>query len=90
MQVAAQPNNSSLIEALIAAGADVNAQDKYGATALMCASHAGKLGNVKALLGSSNIDLKVQNRGGYTALMLAKHYHYDNIVELLKQAGADE
>lgn len=45
-----------MVAALLACGADVNAQDADGATALMCASEYGRLDTVRLLLAQPGCD----------------------------------
>jgi uncharacterized protein len=56
----------------------------------MWSSYRGYTEIVKLLLKASNINVNLRNRGGYTALMLAKFNNYNRIVQLLKNAGAEE
>jgi uncharacterized protein len=55
------------VQRLIAAGADSNARDEDGATALMLAAHAGQLPLVAALL-AAGADVNVNDALGWTAL----------------------
>ena len=72
---------------LLAAGADVDARLENGATALMLASQIGHVGVAPALIaGKADINAKAGN--GATALMLASKYRHQNLVQLLKAAGA--
>jgi uncharacterized protein len=82
--------NIEMMEKLINAGADVNLQDDYGATALMWSCHRGYLDAVKVLLICNDLDLSIKNQGGYTALKLAERNQYPEVVELLRQAGAED
>src|SRR5829696_2452771 len=59
------------VRALLAAGADVNAQDKDGRTALMFAAAAGHVDTVKALL-SKGANPNLKDETGQTALTLAQ------------------
>ena len=73
------------------AGADVNARDRDGNTALMLitdveASEAEKVALVRLLL-RSGADVKAHNKHGYTALMYA--LRYPSVIEVLIEAGAD-
>ena len=68
--------------------ADVNAQDKYGVTALMDASERG-LKEAVALLIAEGADVNAQDNYGDTALMYAALKGYSQIVELLLGNRAD-
>jgi uncharacterized protein len=83
-------DNPRLARYLLEAGAEVNARDKGGATALMWASHRGALETLKVLLECPNIGLNDKNQGGLSALMLARLDRRDAIVQLLENAGAIE
>ncbi len=73
---------------LIAAGADVNAKDKYGQTAIMLASRNGQT-DVVQLLVDAHAELNVTAKYNLSALMLAVINHHGNIVRILVDAGAD-
>lgn len=73
---------------LIAAGADVNAKDKYGQTAIMLASVNGH-SDVVQLLVDARAELDVTAKYNLSALMLAVINHHDHIVRMLVEAGAD-
>ena len=89
LMIAADRNNTVLIQHLIDSGATVNLTDASGATALMWASHRGHLASAKILLATGQVDLLVENQGGYTALMLAEYNQYPEMVALLKQTMGD-
>jgi ankyrin repeat protein len=74
--------------ALIEMGANVNAMDEYGYTALMSAA----LYNQKAmceLLISKGAHVNAQRVNGETALMIAAEWNHKEICELLIANGAD-
>ncbi len=77
------------IKALIAAGADVNAKDKQGVTALMSAAFIGDPDIVKALI-AARADINAQDIQGETPLMKAATL-YGNVdcVKAIIAAGAD-
>jgi hypothetical protein len=82
-------HNSSMVAELLVAGADANAADFHGTTALMNASQLGELDNVQLLL-SHGADINSRNDAGETALMKASVAGRSGvaIVHLLLVAGA--
>ena len=78
---------SDMVPVLIAAGANVNFQNKDGATALMRAAEAGLTNAARILLDAgAQIDLKT--RRGRTALIIAAFHGSVDTVRLLVQRGA--
>lgn len=67
LTLAANRGNTTIIAKLIEEGADVDAKDEFGWTALMEAADEGKLDAVKLLL-VSGADVNLRNDKGYTAL----------------------
>ncbi len=65
---AGEKGETSKIEALLAAGAEVDARDVMGVTALMHASAEGHTQSVKALL-DAGADVDAHANDGLTALM---------------------
>lgn len=76
------------IDTLIAAGADINARDKYGQTALMLAAPRGHDAVARRLI-AAGADLDVTAKYGLSAVMLAVINHQPAIAEALAAAGAD-
>ena len=72
----------------LAAGADVNARDRYGQTALMLAAHRGGLAIVEALI-QAGADLNVTAKYNLSALMLAIVAGHEAVAVALIRAGAD-
>jgi ankyrin repeat protein len=74
-------------------GADVNAKNAFGVTALMMASYGGytlgRYAEVVKLLLDKGADVNVRNNKGETALMEASHYGNAEVVKLLLAKGAD-
>jgi ankyrin repeat protein len=76
------------LNVLLAEGADINAVDEKGNTALMLASKIGNPRMVKIIL-AHNPNLNQQNNMGYTALMIASEQGQTHIVEELLKQGVD-
>jgi len=87
MQAAAQ-GDVGAVQRLLSAGADVNALDQTGQTALIiaCRSLTASPDVVRALLaGNANVNLR--SRTGYTALTWAAARNSAEVVRLLRKAG---
>ncbi|HLP99337.1 MAG TPA: ankyrin repeat domain-containing protein [Sideroxyarcus sp.] len=76
---------ADVVQALIDAGADVEAPIGYGVRPLMLAAGYGETAVVEVLL-KAGADVLAQNEGGYTALMMVKQKHYVDVVNLLHEA----
>ncbi|MGA2141981.1 MAG: serine hydrolase [Brevinematales bacterium] len=76
--------NADTVKALIAAGADVNAVDKDGWTALMFAVKEGRTDEIKELI-AAGADVKAKDKFGRTALYWIGNKETE---DLLKKAGA--
>lgn len=68
--MAVMKRNEDLARMLLRYGANVNAQDTKGDTALMCAAFAGQLDMVELLL-DNKADANIKNDSQWTALMAA-------------------
>jgi len=73
---------------LLEAGADINALDEHGQTALMNAAHRGDV-ELTRLLIQRGAELNHTAKYRLTALMLAVIGNHTEIVRLLVEAGAD-
>jgi ankyrin repeat protein len=76
------------VTALLRAGAQVNAQDRYGQTALMLAAARGHT-EVLEILVASGADLNVTAKYTLSALMLAVVNGHVESARVLARAGAD-
>ncbi len=84
---AARVGDFAAVEALITSGADVNAKDGEGSTALMFAAVRGDARMVEALL-AAGADPNLKDANGETALLLGAR-HGAAIVRALLSKGAD-
>ena len=83
---ASQYGHHTIIPLLLEAGAQIDAQDNGGWTALIKASYNGKEAAVRELLkGNPNLDLK--DSDGDTALDNARNENHQSIVDLLVNHG---
>jgi len=86
---AAKSGDKAKVERLLKAGADVDAKDHYGMTALMWASKNGHKETVDILIkNKADVNAK-DNNNGMTALMWASWQGYEEIVDVLIAAEAD-
>jgi ankyrin repeat protein len=74
------------IQLLVARGAQVDAQDDNGETALMYAVRSGKPGLVQLML-ASKANPSLRNKKNQTALDIARSQDQKTIVEVLAKAG---
>ena len=74
--------------ALLRSGADVDARDRYGQTALMLAAHEGR-GDVVEVLLEAGADVDVTAKYNLSALMLAIVAGHASVARLLVRAGAN-
>ncbi|PJB73639.1 MAG: hypothetical protein CO093_00235 [Alphaproteobacteria bacterium CG_4_9_14_3_um_filter_47_13] len=81
---AAYHGGTQTVNELIAAGADVNAQDGYGNTALMVAAKRANRAIVELLL-NEGADVNLKNREGDTALAIAEWHGHTDIVRILRE-----
>jgi ankyrin repeat protein len=78
------------VRALIDRGADLNATDSAGVTALMWAIIGDhKQGELAEILVHSGADVNVADRIGQTALLLAARHGQEEIAKMLLDYGAD-
>ena len=92
-----------ILDLLLESGSDVNATNNAGETALIVASRLGWVLIVEWLLTLEEeeeedgtymnvygTDINATNNAGETALIVAKQYGHEEIVDLLRDAGADD
>ncbi len=85
---AAINNNVAEVARLIQAGADVNARDRIGYTALMWAANYYAVDAAKALI-EAGADINAKDNNGYTALMVTVGKGSFDVAKVLIEAGAD-
>jgi len=85
---AAQHNNPTEVRALLAAGADANAQAADGSTPLVYAAHFGDVGGVQALLRAKG-NPNLANRYGVAPMHEAALRADPGLLKVLLDAGAD-
>jgi len=79
---AAKARNTAEVQKLLGEGADANAKDKAGWTALIWAAYFGRTDTARALL-EKGADVNAQGKDGMTALMNAASADYRDIVHSL-------
>ncbi|XP_010603974.2 KN motif and ankyrin repeat domain-containing protein 3 [Fukomys damarensis] len=83
LMLAISHGRQDMVAALLECGADVNAQDADGATALMCASKCGHLDTVRLLLAQPGCDPAILDSEGTSALAIALEAEQDEVAALL-------
>ena len=86
---AAQAGDITGLKAAIVAGADVNALDRKGWTALMHAVNKGYVLMVEALLSVPSAEIDIRAPDGATALFIAVIHEHPEIIALLIERDAD-
>jgi ankyrin repeat protein len=76
---------AEVAQALIDAGANVEAAIGFGVRPLMLAAGYGETAVVETLL-RAGADVLARNEGGRTALMMVKEKHYVDVINLLHEA----
>ena len=87
--MASMSGNSTIIDALVRAGADVNFAKSAGTTPLMLAAASGKVDAVRALLDYGALVNAKETAHGQTALMFAAGMGRADVIRLLMKHGAD-
>ena len=85
---AARTGKLGPVKALLARGADVNAKDRKGQTALMWAAAEGHADVVSTLL-AAGADFRTPLPSGFTPLLFAAREGRIDVVRVLLKAGAD-
>lgn len=79
-----------LVGILLAAGADVAAVNKQGETALIIWSYKADAAPIVNALIRAGADVNARDRANTTALWTAEYHGNEDIVKILKEAGAKE
>ena len=72
-----------IVSMILKSGADINAGDDYGATALIMASRKG-LKHIVELLLQNGADAHLQDYNRVTALMTARAYSHHDVIKLIE------
>ena len=83
IEAAYENADSQLVQHLLDARAEVNAQDVWGRTALMGAAHKNNI-EVATLLVQAGADKNLLNKDGKSALNIAEQHGYQEMIRLLK------
>jgi uncharacterized protein len=92
MAAATSFGNDNIVSCLLQNGADVNAVDVFGSTALMVATKSARCMEKVQLLLECGGDVDATSRNGETALMAAARspgYQKDQIIKLLLHSGGN-
>ncbi|MEQ1760016.1 MAG: ankyrin repeat domain-containing protein [Vicinamibacterales bacterium] len=87
-KAAASTGDTARLQELLESGADINARDDHGQTAVMIAARDGRTPTVRFLI-EKGADLNATAKFNLSALMLAVINGRDAIVGILADAGAD-
>ena len=82
LHMAATNPDISALQALLAAGADVNAKDMDGNTPLHMAAYSNKFEQTKLLL-EAGADVNAISTGGRTPVAMARKSRADDVIELI-------
>ncbi|XP_036452185.1 KN motif and ankyrin repeat domain-containing protein 4-like [Colossoma macropomum] len=84
LHLAVRHGRVSTVQQLLAQGANINAQDQAGTTALISACDRGHTDIVRILLEHPDCDVSLTDKGGRSALSLATQASHTEIADLLK------
>jgi ankyrin repeat protein len=87
LMAAAEKRHLAMVRLLISQGAKVDAANEGGFTALMAACIGGDVRIVKFLI-AHGANVNAQMEGEDTPMTLAEHWAHDDVIKILKQAGA--
>ena len=85
LMAAASEGHAEIVRDLLNAGSNADTQDDEGRTALMLAVAGIRLGVVRTLLESA--DIEIRNDAGQTALLIAAATGHQLVTETLIEAG---
>jgi ankyrin repeat protein len=88
-ETATEASDVGALQDLLLKGADIDARDRHGQTALMIASHRGHTDVVRFLI-EHDADLNHTAKYHLSALMLAVIGGHEEIVRVLVASGADK
>lgn len=84
LHLAVRHGRASTVRLLLANGANINAQDQAGTTALISACDRGHIDIVRILLEDPDCDINLTDKGGRSALSLATQASHTEIADLLR------
>ncbi|KAG9273682.1 KN motif and ankyrin repeat domain-containing protein 4-like [Astyanax mexicanus] len=84
LHLAVRHGRVSTVQLLLAQGANINAQDRAGTTALISACDRGHADIVRILLEDPDCDVNLTDKGGRSALSLATQASHTEIADLLR------
>jgi ankyrin repeat protein len=85
----ARDSACEIITLIVDNDVDVNAKNKLGLTALIYAAQGGHVQNIGCLI-AAGADVNAKSKSGETALKFAETSDRKDIIDLLKENGADE
>ncbi|XP_062849854.1 KN motif and ankyrin repeat domain-containing protein 1-like [Trichomycterus rosablanca] len=84
LHLAVRHGRASTVRLLLAHGANINAQDQAGTTALIIACDRGHTDIIQILLEDPDCDINLTDKGGRSALSLATQASHTEIADLLR------